>query len=60
LIIKPIYLAMIEDPELLAQIEKFEQESQPASGEQVEKLVREVASAPRDIVERVAAILRVQ
>ena len=28
--------------------------------EQVEKLVREVASAPRDIVERVAAILRVR
>jgi hypothetical protein len=47
-------------PELLAEIAKSGQEFQPASGEQVEKLVREVASAPRDIVERVAAILRVR
>ena len=54
------FRAMIEDPELLAEIAKSGQEFQPASDEQVEKLVREVASAPRDIVERVAAILRVQ
>jgi hypothetical protein len=45
---------------LLAEIAKSGQEFQPASDEQVEKLVREVASAPREIVERVAAILRVQ
>jgi tripartite-type tricarboxylate transporter receptor subunit TctC len=59
-VLRAAFRAMIEDPELPAEIAKSRQEFQPASGEQVEKLVREVASAPREIVERVAAILRVQ
>jgi tripartite-type tricarboxylate transporter receptor subunit TctC len=59
-VLRAAFRAMIEDPELLAEIAKSGQEFQPASGEQVEKLVREVASAPRDIVERVAAIFRVR
>jgi tripartite-type tricarboxylate transporter receptor subunit TctC len=52
--------AMLEDPEFRAEIEKSGQEFQPAAGERVEKLVREVANAPRDIVERVEAVLRVK
>ena len=59
-LLRTAFHAMLEDPELLAEIEKSGQEFQPASGEHVERLVREVASAPRDIVDRVEAILRVK
>jgi tripartite-type tricarboxylate transporter receptor subunit TctC len=59
-VLRTAFHAMLEDPEFRAEIEKSGQEFQPAAGEQVEKLVREVANAPRDIVERVEAILRVK
>jgi tripartite-type tricarboxylate transporter receptor subunit TctC len=59
-LLRTAFQAMLQDPEFLAEIEKSGQEFQPASGERVERLVREVANAPRDIVDRVEAILRVK
>jgi tripartite-type tricarboxylate transporter receptor subunit TctC len=50
--------ATVKDPEFLVEIEKSEQEFQPATGAQVEALVRGVTDAPRDVVERVEAVLR--
>jgi tripartite-type tricarboxylate transporter receptor subunit TctC len=50
--------AMLRDREFLAEIEKSGQEFQPASGAEVQRLVEEVATVPRDIVERTENILR--
>jgi tripartite-type tricarboxylate transporter receptor subunit TctC len=49
---------MLKDPEMLAEIERAHQEFQPASGEELQKLIEETANAPRDVVERTEAILR--
>jgi tripartite-type tricarboxylate transporter receptor subunit TctC len=50
--------ATIKDPEFLAEIERGQQEFQPASGEELQKLIADLASAPREVVERTEAILR--
>jgi tripartite-type tricarboxylate transporter receptor subunit TctC len=57
-ILRTAFDAMVKDPEFLAEIEKSGQEFQPASGEQMQKLIGEAANAPREIVERTEAILR--
>ena len=57
-LLRAAFDAMIRDPEFVAEVEKSGQEFQPASGAQVQKLIEEVASAPRDIVDRTEAILR--
>ena len=59
-ILRAAFDAMLKDPEFLAEIEKSGQEFQPASGEQVQKLIAEAANAPREVVERTEAILRVK
>jgi len=59
-VLRAAFDAMIKDPEFLAEIEKSGQEFQPASGEQVQKLIAEAASAPREVVERTEAILRIK
>ena len=59
-ILRTAFDAMVKDPEFLAEIEKSGQEFQPASGEQMQKLIGEAASAPREIAERTEAILRVK
>jgi tripartite-type tricarboxylate transporter receptor subunit TctC len=50
--------AAIRDPEFLAEIERSQQEFQPATGEELQKLIRETASVPAEIVARAEAILR--
>jgi tripartite-type tricarboxylate transporter receptor subunit TctC len=57
-VLRRAFDAAIRDPEFLAEIERGQQEFQPASGEELQKLIEEVASAPRGIVERTEAILR--
>jgi tripartite-type tricarboxylate transporter receptor subunit TctC len=57
-VLRAAFDSMLKDPEFLAEIEKSGQEFQPASGEQVQKLIAQAASAPREIVERTEAILR--
>jgi tripartite-type tricarboxylate transporter receptor subunit TctC len=59
-LLRAAFDAMLKDPEFLAEIEKSGQEFQPASGEQVQKLIVEAANAPREVVERTEAILRVK
>src|SRR5215203_5148584 len=57
-VLRAAFGSMLKDPEFLAEIEKSGQEFQPGSGEQVQKLIAQAASAPREIVERTEAILR--
>src|SRR3954469_21345595 len=57
-VLRTAFDAMLRDGEFLAEIEKSGQEFQPASGAQVQRLIEEVASAPREVVERTEAILR--
>ena len=57
-ILRAAFNAMLKDPEFLAEIEKTKIEFQPASGDEVQKLIRETASAPREVIDRTQAILR--
>jgi tripartite-type tricarboxylate transporter receptor subunit TctC len=57
-VLRRAFDAAIKDPEFLAEIERSKQEFQPASGEELQKLIAAAASAPREIVARTEAILR--
>jgi tripartite-type tricarboxylate transporter receptor subunit TctC len=57
-ILRRAFDATIKDPEFLADIERAQQEFQPASGEELQKLIEATASVPREIVDRTEAILR--
>jgi tripartite-type tricarboxylate transporter receptor subunit TctC len=57
-ILRRAFDATIRDAELLAEIERAQQEFQPASGEELQRIIEETASVPREIVERTEAILR--
>jgi tripartite-type tricarboxylate transporter receptor subunit TctC len=57
-ILRAAFNAMLKDPEFLAEIDKTKIEFQPASGEDVQKLIRDTASAPREVIDRTQAILR--
>jgi len=50
--------AMIKDPDLLAEIDKSGLEFGPASGDAVQKVIRDTIAAPREIVEKTQAIVR--
>jgi hypothetical protein len=39
-------------------MEKTKLEFQPASGDEVQKLIRDTANAPREVIDRTQAILR--
>jgi tripartite-type tricarboxylate transporter receptor subunit TctC len=57
-VLRRAFDATIKDAEFLAEIERAQQEFQPASGEELQKIIAETASVPRAIVERTEAILR--
>jgi len=57
-ILRAAFEAMRKDPELLAEIDKSGLEFAPASGEEVQKTIRDTASVPREIVEKTQAIVR--
>jgi tripartite-type tricarboxylate transporter receptor subunit TctC len=57
-ILRRAFDAAIKDREFLADIERAQQEFQPASGEELQKIIAAVANIPRPIVERTEAILR--
>jgi tripartite-type tricarboxylate transporter receptor subunit TctC len=57
-VLRRAFDATIADPEFLAEIERGQQEFQPASGEELQKIIASAAGAPRAIVERAEAILR--
>jgi tripartite-type tricarboxylate transporter receptor subunit TctC len=57
-ILRRAFDATIKDPEFLSEIERSKQEFQPASGEELQKLIAAAASAQPEIVARTEAILR--
>jgi tripartite-type tricarboxylate transporter receptor subunit TctC len=57
-VLRTAFDAMVKDPEFLAEIERAQQEFQPASGEELRKLIQDTANVPAEIVERTGAILR--
>ena len=57
-VLRTAFDAMVKDPEFLAEIERAQQEFQPASGEELQKLIQDTASVSAEIVERTGTILR--
>ncbi len=57
-ILRRAFDSAVKDPEFLADIERAQQEFQPASGEALQKIIGSVAAAPREVIERTEAILR--
>jgi tripartite-type tricarboxylate transporter receptor subunit TctC len=57
-ILRRAFDATLKDPDFVSEIERSKQEFQPASGEELQKLIENVASAPPEIVARTEAILR--
>jgi len=57
-VLRRAFDATVKDPEFLAEIERAQQEFQPASGEELARIIQSTASVPREIVERTEAILR--
>lgn len=53
--LRAAFARAMDDPELLAEMRKFGLEVRPAPGNAVEALVAQFASAPRSVIERVAA-----
>ena len=51
---------MLKDPEFLAEVEQLGVEFLPATGEQMQKIIADSLTAPKNVVERVQNILRVQ
>jgi tripartite-type tricarboxylate transporter receptor subunit TctC len=56
--LRAAFEAATKDPELLAEIQKSQSEFEPASGEYLESLAKQVAATPKDVIERTAAALR--
>jgi hypothetical protein len=57
-VLRAAFDATVKDPEFLGELEKAQQEFQPASGEELQKLIESTASVPSAIVGRTEAILR--
>jgi len=57
-VLRAAFDAMLKDPDLLAEIEKSGLEFAPASGDEVQKVIRDTIAAPREIVEKTQAIVR--
>ena len=57
-ILRTAFDAMLKDPEFLGEVEKLEVEFEPASGEDMQKLITDVASVSPDTVKRMQDILQ--
>jgi tripartite-type tricarboxylate transporter receptor subunit TctC len=57
-ILRSAFDAMLKDPEFRAEIDKSQLEFQPASGDEVQKLVGDTANVDKHIAEQTKAILR--
>ena len=48
---------MLKDPEFLAEVDKLQVEFDPASGEEMQKLISDVANVSPDTIKRMQDIL---
>ncbi|HXF75812.1 MAG TPA: tripartite tricarboxylate transporter substrate-binding protein [Methylomirabilota bacterium] len=56
-LLREAYLKTLKDPELLAEAKKQRWEIDPLSGEEMEKLAKEVVAQPKDVIERMKWVL---
>jgi tripartite-type tricarboxylate transporter receptor subunit TctC len=56
-LLREAYLKSLKDPELLAEAKKQRWEIDPLSGEEMEKLAKEVIAQPKDVIERMKWVL---
>ncbi len=56
-LLREAYLKTLKDPELLAEAKKQRWEVDPLSGEEMEKLAKEVVAQPKDVIERMKWVL---
>jgi tripartite-type tricarboxylate transporter receptor subunit TctC len=52
------YDSLMKDPDFLSEVERLQIEFQPASGPVVQKLIADTIGAPKQVIEKTAAILR--
>jgi tripartite-type tricarboxylate transporter receptor subunit TctC len=57
-LLRAAFDAMLKDPEFLGEVEKTKLEFQPASGEELERLIHNTANAPPQLIEKMQLILR--
>jgi hypothetical protein len=53
-------MATMKDPEFLAEAEKQQADVSPMSGEEVQKLVRQLLDTPKPLLEKVKAAMTLQ
>ena len=56
-ILRAAFLKALADPELVAEAKKRQLDVDPSSGEELEALARDVIAQPRDVIERLKALL---
>ncbi len=57
-ILRTAFMAAMKDPELLAEAAKSNFEINAKSGEEVEALVKKIYSAPKELIQRMAKVIR--
>ena len=57
-ILRTAFMAALKDPELLAEAKKGNFEINPKSGEDVEALVKKIYAAPKELIQRMAKVIR--
>jgi tripartite-type tricarboxylate transporter receptor subunit TctC len=57
-VLRAAFSAAMKDPELLQEAQKSKIELNPKSGEEVEALVKKIYSAPKDLIDRMAKVIR--
>jgi tripartite-type tricarboxylate transporter receptor subunit TctC len=57
-LLRAAFDAMLKDPEFMAEVEKTKVEFYPASGEELQQLIRETANAPPQLIEKMQSLLR--
>jgi hypothetical protein len=55
--LRDAFVKTLSDPEVLDETKKGRMDIDPATGEELEKLVKEIFDSPPDVVERVKKIL---
>jgi tripartite-type tricarboxylate transporter receptor subunit TctC len=59
-VLRTAFMAALKDPELLDDAKKANLELNPKSGEEVEALVKKIYAAPKELIERMAKVIRPQ
>jgi hypothetical protein len=59
-LLRTAFMAALKDPELLADAKKSKLELNAKSGEEVEALVKKIYAAPKDLIARMAKVIRPQ